>query len=231
MSLYNQLIAEFDQLADADKAKHLMRFFKTGKGDYGEGDLFLGITVPEQRKLVRKYKLLDDISLSKLIKSKYHEHRLTGLLILTQKYESTKTEKTKYYRMYIDHINYVNNWDLVDTTCHKVVGHYLLNNKKIDVLYKMAKSDHLWTKRIAIVSTYHFIKNGILNPTIKISNLLLNDSHDLIHKAVGWMLRELGKQDENLLRAYLEDNAKKMPRTMLRYAIERLKDRKYYLNL
>ncbi len=223
--LENRIIKSYDQ----EKAKILQRFFKTGQGEYGEGDIFLGISVPDQRKIAMDFIDLRPEDIKKLLDSKIHEKRLIGLLILVEKFKKTKNKDI--YDFYLENKNSVNNWDLVDLTADKIVGTYLINKNK-DILYNLAKSDNLWDRRIAIVSTFAFIKNDKFEDCLKISSILLNDKHDLIHKAVGWMLREIGKRDERILKSFLDGNYKKMPRTMLRYSIERLNksDRKKYLN-
>ncbi len=226
-----QLKKELKSLANPKQAKILQRFFKTGLGQYGEGDIFLGIKVPAQREVANKYTHLSFANIKDLLKSKIHEHRLVGVLILVSKYKGVgEQEKKKIFNFYIKNYQGINNWDLVDLSAPTIVGDYLLNKNK-NILYKLAKSKNLWQKRIAIISTFTFIKNNKFNNTLKISKLLLNDDHDLIHKAVGWMLRELGKRDQKIEEEFLKKHVKKMPRTMLRYAIERFpeKKRKSYL--
>lgn len=219
-------------LANPAKAKILMGFFKTGPGEYGEGDKFLGIVVPEQRKLVRKYLHLSLLDIKKIITSKFHEKRLIALLILVAKFARTsESEQAKIYKFYLGHTKYINNWDLVDLTADRIVGAYLLNKNKL-ILLKLAKSKDLWERRIAMLSTFHYIKQGQTEWPLKIAKILLNDQHDLIQKAVGWMLREIGKRcDEKILLNFLDTYYKEMPRTCLRYAIERLPEvkRQHYL--
>ncbi len=226
------LIKDFEQIQNPEKAKILSRFFKTGKGEYGYGDIFLGITVPQQRLLVKKFFDLNLQDTIKLLRSKIHEHRLTALLILVKKFEKENYERTKenIYNLYLDNTKYINNWDLVDLSAPKIVGNFLLNKNR-EILYKLAKSKDLWEKRISIISTFTFIRNFEYLDTIEISKILLQDKHDLIHKSVGWMLREMGKRDINILKNFLDNYYKIMPRTMLRYSIEKLpKDiRAYYL--
>lgn len=229
----NELTKELHTLADPARAAILARFFKTGPGQYGEGDQFLGIMVPTAHKLVSKYYLqLDLADIDKLIGSPYHEVRLVALLMLVRKYEKTKsdTEKTRLYEYYLDHRQFINNWDLVDLSTPKIVGDYLLSHPR-DILYQLASSDNLWERRISIMATFAFIRAGEFEDTLKLSKMLLHDHHDLIHKAVGWMLREMGKKDKMTLLNFLDEYASVMPRTMLRYAIEKLsdKERKYYL--
>ncbi|MBS3091908.1 DNA alkylation repair protein [Candidatus Pacearchaeota archaeon] len=217
--------------ANSEKAKILQGFFKTGKGQYGEGDVFLGITVPETRKLAVKYKEIPLIQVKELIESRIHEERLLAVLILVNKYQTTNDKNIVDF--YKQHNHKMNNWDLVDLSADKIIGKYYFNNKdKIKELYSLASSDNLWERRTSIVSTYYFIKNNEFYNTINIAEILLKDKHDLIQKAVGWMLREVGKRDESVLKRFLNKYNKSMPRTMLRYSIEKLpeKERKYYLN-
>ncbi len=221
--------------SNPQKAKILQRFFKTGKGEYGEGDVFLGITVPESRKIAKKYVSisLDEITL--LLQSKIHEERLISLLILVEKFNKAD-DKKQIFDFYLENTKYINNWDLVDLSADKIIGNFLFYFGKDYPIYKilltnLAKSTNLWERRIAIISTFHFIKNNQFEETLKIAELLLKDKHDLIHKAVGWMLREIGKKDQNIIESFLKENYKSMPRTMLRYAIEKLPEdkRKAYL--
>ncbi len=228
-----QIEQELKKKANKEKAVILAKFFKTGKGEYGEGDIFLGITVPQQRKIAKKHANLTLKEISKLLKSKIHEFRLTALLILIEKYKKTSEKKKKLiYWFYLKHLKFINNWDLVDLSCPQIIGSYLQGKNKKQ-LYKLANSSNLWQKRIAIISTHTFIRNGNFADALKISELLLNDEHDLIHKAVGWMLREIGKRDQKTEEKFLEKHCKKMPRTMLRYAIEKFgeKKKKVYMSL
>lgn len=217
-----------------------MWFFKTGKGEYGEGDKFLGPNMPEQRRVAKKF--WKDISLFEtleLLKSRYHEERMVALLILMFKYKETnklknkkesETEKQKIFKAYLANTKYINNWDLVDVTCRDIVGAYVYDKNR-EILYKLAQRSDLWEKRIAIVSTAYFIGKNDLDDTFKISEILLGDQHDLIHKAVGWMLREAGKRDKTRLLNFLDKFGPHMPRTMLRYSIEKFspEERKYLL--
>ena len=220
-----------------DKAKLLARFFKTGKGEYGEGDTFWGITVPEQRVVAKEFVALSLPEIKKLLQSPVHECRLTALLILTYQYAKAvrnsdpKTQKN-IFDVYIKNTKYINNWDLVDVTCHIIVGGYLYDKDR-SILYDFANSKNIWKKRIAIVSTFYFIREKDFSDSLKIGEMLLGDTHDLIHKAVGWMLREVGKRDEKVLHDFLKKNVTKMPRTTLRYSIERLPEefRRYYMNM
>ena len=212
--------------SDEDKAKVLQGFFKTGKGQYGEGDIFLGVSVPKTREISKK--AVDKFSLDnvqELLESRVHEERLAGILILTEKYKKAGDRDKKInYNFYLANAKCINNWDLVDLSAPKVVGNYLLEKKNRYILYEFAKSENLWEKRIAIVSTFSFIRDGQFDDTLRISKILLGDSHDLIHKAVGWMLREVGKRDKKLLEKFLRDNYSELPRTTLRYAIERFEE-------
>ena len=205
-----------------EKAAFYPRFFKTGKGEYGEGDKFLGVVVPDQRAIARQSRGIPLDELEKLLDSKWHECRLTSLYILADQYSRAKTEseRKEIYQFYIRKIDQVNNWDLVDASCHKIVGPYLWERGR-QPLIRMAKARHLWKNRIAIVSTYYFIKRDDLGTTLDVAGILVDHPHDLIHKAAGWMLRELGKQNEPLMLGFLREYPD-MPRTMLRYAIEKL---------
>jgi len=223
---------ELKKLANSKQAEILQRFFKTGKGEYGEGDIFLGVKVPIQRKVADKFQELSLKDIEKLLKSKIHEHRMTALLILIKQYKKAdEREKKKIFNFYLKNTKNINNWDLVDISAPKIMGEYLLNKPR-NVLYKLAKSDNLWERRIAIISTFTFIRNNEFDDTLKIAKILLNDKHDLIHKAVGWMLREVGKRDQKIEEEFLKKHYSKMPRVMLRYAIERFeeKKRKFYLS-
>jgi 3-methyladenine DNA glycosylase AlkD len=236
-----QLQSDLLRLKNSKKAKILQGFFKTGKGEYGEGDMFLGITVPVQRKISQQYSALQLSDVDRLLASKIHEHRLVGLLILVHQYQKgDAAAKNKIYQFYLRHAQQVNNWDLVDLTAPNIVGAQLLDNQKNSksrpnraMLYRLAKSKNLWERRIAIVATHTFIRNNEFQDTLNISEQLLQDKHDLIHKACGWMLREVGKRDEKVLKKFLDKNNTHMPRTMLRYAIERFneKERQHYLKL
>jgi len=206
--------------SNAYLSEFLQRFFKTGKGDYAEGDVFAGIKVPVSRKIAKQFRDLSLNDLSILIKSKIHEERLIALFILVGKMKKAdEKEKEKIYKFYLKNLKYVNNWDLVDLSAEKIIGEYLFDKER-KLLFELAKGD-LWEKRIAVMSTFNFIKKNDLGTTLKISKLLLKDKHDLIHKAVGWMLREIEKRDINTEEAFLKIHYKNMPRTMLRYAIEK----------
>lgn len=215
--MLNQLISELQDHASSEKAKIYQRFFKTGKGQYGEGDIFLGLTMPKQREITRKYITLSLPKIQKLLNSKIHEHRMAAGIILTHKYKKNPEE---IFSFYLKNAKKFNNWDLVDVTCPRIIGEFLLNKDK-KPLYQLVRSDNLWEKRIAIVSTCTFIKHNQFEDTLAISELLLKDKHDLIHKAVGWMLREVGKKDQQVLNKFLKQHYKDIPRTTLRYAIEK----------
>ncbi|WP_374032684.1 DNA alkylation repair protein [Bdellovibrio bacteriovorus] len=234
LSAVSQLQKDVQSQADASRAVILQRFFKTGKGEYAEGDVFLGLTVPQSRKIAKKYaSALNLKELDTLMKSPNHEERLIALLILVSQFqEASEKEQTRIFKLYIKNSKYVNNWDLVDTSAPAIVGGYLLNRDR-SVLKELATSKNLWQRRIAMLATFHFIYNGESADTLKIAKLLLKDEHDLIHKAVGWMLREMGKKvsEEKLLK-FLDQHAAKMPRTMLRYSLEKLlaEKRKHYMS-
>lgn len=217
------IISELQSVSDKEKAIFLPKFFKTGKGEYGEGDQFLGIQVPKQRKIAKKFfHAIDHENLKKLIASPYHEVRLTAIFMLVGKFEKSKSpeEKCMWVDFYFTHRKFVNNWDLVDSSAHRILGAWLYDKDRT-LLYELAYSSNLWDQRIAIISTYHFIRKNDFEDTIKIAEILLFHPHDLIHKAVGWMLREVGKRDYKTEYEFLEKHCIKMPRTMLRYAIEK----------
>jgi len=229
----NKLREKIKRVSNKKHAEAMLWFFKTGKGEYGEGDIFAGIKVPVQRKIAKEFLNLNFTELKELLKSKVHEERLIALLILVEKYEKgEEKEKNKIFRFYINNRKGINNWDLVDLSAPKIIGHYLLNKDK-KLLYDFAKSENLWDRRIAILATYSFIKSGNFDDALRISDLLLNDKHDLIHKAVGWMLREVGKKNLAVEEIFLQPRYNKMPRTMLRYAIEKFPEtkRKKYLEV
>lgn len=222
---------ELQVKTNPSKIKIYSNFFKTGKGEYGEGDKFLGITVPEQRSIAKKYLDLSLDDIESLLQSDIHEHRLTSLLILVEQYKkASETEKEKIVTFYLKNAQRVNNWDLVDLTAPNILGPYLINKDK-KILYTLSKSSNLWEKRIAIVATLAFIRKEEFEDTLKISELYLNEKHDLLQKATGWMLREMGKKNEQVLEEFLQKNFKNMPRTMLRYSIERLSKerREFYM--
>ena len=218
---YQEIIAHLEDLADSEIAAHSQRFFKTGKGEYGYGDKFLGIRVPILREAAKLFKDASEAEITRLLKSKYHEIRLLSLLILVGQFSmGSEDEKEKIYNLYLKHTNYINNWDLVDTSAHYIVGVWLTDRDR-SKLYELANSNNLWERRISIMSTFYFIKNGDYRDTLKLSETLINDSEDLIHKAVGWMLREIGNRDQEVEEEFLKKHYKQMPRTMLRYSIEK----------
>ena len=228
-----EIIEELRHLGNEEKAVHLSRFFKTGKGEYGEGDRFLGVKVPEQREVARKYGQADWQTLETLVASPWHEARLTGLLMLVRRFEQARgneVERAQCVAFYLGHTACINNWDLVDLTCYKLLGVWL-EDKDRSVLYRLADSDNLWEQRIAIVSTYAFIRRSDFADTLALAEKLMTHKHDLIHKAIGWMLREIGKRDRSVLTAFLEQHASHLPRTTLRYAIEHYTEaeRQYFL--
>ena len=223
--MIEQLKSTLQDLADDDKAKIMMRFFKTGKGEYSEGDIFLGISVPNQRLIAKEfYQQVSLNDIKNLLNSNIHEYRLTALLILVLKYEKSKDELVRkdIIDFYLAQTSQINNWDLVDTSCYKILGHYCFHQKREELLFELADSDDLWEKRIAIVSTMYFIKQKSFSivPEIVLKNL--NHSHDLMHKANGWMLREMGNMNEEKLIEFLDEYTLQMPRTTLRYALEKI---------
>ncbi|MEI6863475.1 MAG: DNA alkylation repair protein [Candidatus Omnitrophota bacterium] len=217
---------ELQKHSDRNKAKILQGFFKTGPGEYAEGDIFIGINVPILRILAKKYQCLPFNETLRLLKSHIHEERLLSLFILILKYRKAgPREKEKIYKTYLRNSKYINNWDLVDVTAKHIVGDYLYDKNRKE-LYKLARSGSLWERRIAVLATFHFIERGDYKDTLKIAKILLLDKHDLIHKAVGWMLREVGKRDIRAEERFLGKSYSRMPRTMLRYAIERFPENK-----
>ncbi len=224
---------ELKKLANKEHAVLLGRYFKTGKGEYGEGDIFLGLTVPQQRSVAKKYRDVPFTDLEDLLRDPVHECRLTALLILCAKFaKADKAERKKIVGFYLRNTHYINNWDLVDLSSHEILGTYLSDKPKArTILYTLARSKNIWEKRIAIISTFAFLQRNEVTDTLNIAELLVHDTHDLIHKAVGWALREVGKRDMTAEVAFLNKYYRTMPRTTLRYAIERFpKDaRTYYM--
>lgn len=222
-----EIIDELNKYKNEQKAAFLPRFFKTGKGQYGEGDRFIGVVVPHARLVAKKFVNAEDQTLRELLASPIHEYRLTALLVLTYRYASLKNDDDRKacVDFYISQVDAINNWDLVDLTCYKILGHWL-HDKDKQLLYDWARANHLWKQRIAMVSCMHFVKHGQYQDALAIADILQQHPHDLIHKAVGWILREIGKADEALLTAYLLPRYRQMPRTMLRYAIERFEEPK-----
>ncbi|VVB98984.1 DNA alkylation repair enzyme [uncultured archaeon] len=227
----NTIKKELRQSANQEKARLLQRFFKTGKGEYGEGDVFLGVVVPETRRVAKKHFMeIDFAGVERLLDSKMHEDRLCGLLILVLKFNKAKGDekmRKEIFDFYISHAKLANNWDLVDLSAPAISGGYLWeacesgNETEKEILYRFAKSENLWERRIAVLSTFAFIREKSFSDSFRIAEMLLQDKHDLIHKAVGWMLREIGKRDKKAEENFLEKHCAKMPRTMLRYAIEK----------
>jgi 3-methyladenine DNA glycosylase AlkD len=225
------ILDELQSIGTPEKAIHLQRFFKTGTGQYGEGDVFIGVVVPHIRSIAKSNLRIPMAEIYKLLMSKYHEARLCALVILTERFKKGYGEERKeIHDFYMKNTSHINNWDLVDLTCPTVVGEYL-TDKNRDILYELVDRNGLWEQRISIVSTFAFIRKGDFFDTLELSKKLLNHPHDLIHKAVGWMLRETGKRDRNILTGFLENYAAKMPRTALRYAIEHYPEpeRQYFL--
>ena len=211
-------------LADPTQAEQAQRFFKTAPGDYGAGDCFYGIRVPELRKLAKAFSELSLRETEKLLKSPYHEARLVALIILVNQFQhGDEKQRQVIFDSYLGNRCYINNWDLVDVSADKIVGPMLISRER-DLLYTLARSESVWDRRIAIMATFHFIKHGEFDETLKLAALLLDDDHDLIHKAVGWMLREIGKRDQKREECFLLEHYRLMPRTMLRYAIEKFEE-------
>ncbi|MFP7656676.1 DNA alkylation repair protein [Chryseobacterium proteolyticum] len=214
-------------LSIPEKAEFFPKFFKTGKGEYGEGDIFLGVKVPDQRIVAKEYYSKISLKeLSVLLASGFHEYRLTALFMLISKFEKTKVaeEKKEIVDFYLNHLPYINNWDLVDSSCYKILGRYAFENQQEHLLRDLSHSDEMWHKRIAVVGTMHYIKKGFFHLTKEFVTTNLSHTHDLMHKANGWLLREMGNKNEGELVAYLNKYYKEMPRTCLRYAIEKLNE-------
>jgi len=228
--MIGKLKKDLQVLADPEKAKILSRFFKTGKGEYGEGTIFLGIVVPVLRKIAKRYNTLSFAELQGLLNSNIFEYRLVALLVLVGQYQKRGSKRKRVVSFYLKNAKRVNSWGLVDISAPKILGDYLLDKDR-RVLYRLVRSKNLWERRIAVLSTFAFIREGQFDDALKISEILLTDDHDLIHKAVGWMLREVSKKDLSVLREFLDQHASMMPRTMLRYSIEKLpeRQRKSYL--
>lgn len=232
MNTLSQIKKTLSNLAQESSTNNAV-FFKTNPGGYAEHDQFIGVSVPDLRKIAKEFSDASLDEISKLLKSKINEERLLALILLVNQYQiPNKDAQAKRFQFYLDHLKHVNNWNLVDSSAHLIIGAHILNDDK-KLLVTLAKSKEMWERRIAIVSTWYFIRKNQLEWTFKIALLLLKDDHDLIHKAVGWMLREAGKKDETMLIEFLDQHATKMPRTMLRYSIEKFPDakRKYYLSL
>ena len=219
-------------LASETQAEISARFFKTAPGEYGEGDCFIGVKMPQLHALAREYaRLMKPTDVLPLLTDTIHECRMLALLVWTRLFpKSPETTRSQIYSLYLSHTVYINNWDLVDLSAYKIVGEYLLQRDRSELL-RLAESASLWEQRIAIVSTFAFIRRNDFTDTLRIADMLLRYKHDLIHKAVGWMLREVGKRDKAVLTTFLETRHSNMPRTMLRYAIERLSpaERAYFM--
>ncbi len=232
MNTLSQIKQTLNSLAQESSTNNAV-FFKTNPGGYAEHDQFIGVSVPDLRKIAKSFSDIPLEEISKLIKSKVNEERLLALILLVNQYQKSDINaRNERFQFYLDHLKHVNNWNLVDCSAHLIIGAHLINDDK-KFLVSLAKSKDMWERRIAIVSTWYFIRKNQLEWTFKIALLLLKDDHDLIHKAVGWMLREAGKKDEIMLIEFLDQHATKMPRTMLRYSIEKFSDtkRKHYLSL
>ncbi len=227
-----QIQEELNAYSTTEKREFLPYFFKTGKGQYGEGDKFLGVVVPDTRKVAKKYKDIPFIEVTKLLNNEYHECRLCALLILVELFKKTKdeTRKQEIVDFYLAHTHCINNWDLVDLSAKDIVGEYLVDKDR-SVLYQLADSSLLWDQRIAIIATFAFIRRNDYQDILDLSRRLLYHKHDLMHKAIGWMLREMGKRDKMHLTDFLDRYSKEMPRTMLRYSIEKLspEERAFYM--
>ncbi|NGN97823.1 DNA alkylation repair protein [Grimontia sp. S25] len=227
----HQIIKEAKQLGDEKVAEHSGRFFKSGPGEYAEGDKFIGIRVPVVRALAKRHMAASLKTISVLLESEWHEIRLLALVMLSEQFKKADSEFQKViFDFYLSRTHLINNWDLVDSSAHHIVGGYLVDKKR-DILYSLAESNSLWERRIAMMATFPFIRLNQFDDTIKLAETLLDDKEDLIHKMCGWMLRELGKRDLPLLRTFLDKHASVMPRTMLRYAIEKMtaEERQHYM--
>lgn len=223
--------ADLKSVARPEKVEILSGFFKTGKGGYGEGDIFIGVVVPDNRKIAKRYFTISMLEIETMLASEIHEHRLSALLCLVEKYtKSNDCEKKDIVDFYLSHTAGINNWDLVDLSAPQIIGNYMLTHDHSTLFY-LSQSSNMWEQRIAIVSTYTLIKNKMFDTTIALATHYLNHKHDLIHKATGWMLREMGKRDESVLISFLNSYSTSMPRTTLRYAIEKLDPdtRSYYM--
>jgi 3-methyladenine DNA glycosylase AlkD len=231
--MLEDLKTELHNKSSPERAVFVSRFFKTGKGQYGEGDIFIGVSNPDARQIAKKYAQISLLETEQLLQSPIHEHRFVALVLLTHRFAKSRGEaQENVVSCYLRNIEKINNWDLVDISCHKIIGPYLFDKER-SLLYELAARPHLWSQRIALISTFHFIGKRQFTDTLQLSEMLLSHPHDLIHKAIGWMLREIGKRDELVLEEFLQDHIRQMPRTALRYAIEKfgVSKRKYYLAL
>ena len=227
----SDILVRLQVLANPRDAKFLQRFFKTGSGEYGEGDVFLGIRAPQMKKTVREFR--DQVSraeIAVLLDSEIHEARVFALSMLVDIFDRDETARKEIFDFYISHTARINNWDLVDLSAAPIVGGWLFDRDR-KLLYRLVKSKSVWERRIAVIATYRFIRKNDFSETLKLAELLLRDEHDLMHKATGWMLREIGKRDVKTLETFLGKHAARMPRTMLRYAIEKFPEprRQQYL--
>lgn len=221
-----EIVLELKRLGNEDIASHSQYFFKTGKGEYGEGDIFLGIRVPVLRQQVKLFVTAPLNEVEKLLHSKFHEARLLAVLILVAQFKcGNNQQKANIYKLYLSNTDFINNWDIVDSSAHLIIGPYL-QERSHKILYKLAKSKKLWERRIAVMSTFHFIKQNDFTTALEIIELLLEDKEDLIHKVTGWMLREIGKREQEAEEIFLKEHYQLMPRTMLRYAIEKFPERR-----
>lgn len=231
-AVFDEITERLGEMGDPDIAVHSQRFFKTGKGEYGEGDRFLGIRVPAIRKCVKDYRLIGLMDALELLGSPFHEVRLLAVLLLVDQYARAedRSQQAAVYKAYLSHARRINNWDLVDCSADKIVGEHLFSRSR-KPLYRLARSKDLWERRIAIIATFHFIRRGAFEDTLAVAEQLIGDDEDLIHKAVGWMLREVGNRNRKIEEAFLNKHYRNMPRTMLRYAIEKFpeKERLAYL--
>ncbi len=233
MTAAQQLQQELQNLADEKKAKHLSQFFKTGKGQYAEGDIFLGINVPVIKSIVKKYyKNISRDEITDMLHSPWHDYRFAALQILVRQYEqATENEQKALVDVYLTNLVRINNWDLVDCSAHKIIGAWAYQNKDLNQIEKLADSKSLWQERIAVVASWYFIKQEQYDLTLNLAKKFINHTHDLMHKAVGWMLREVGKKNKAVLTDFLDKYASQLPRTTVRYAIERFtkEEKKKYM--
>jgi 3-methyladenine DNA glycosylase AlkD len=228
----DEIITTLRTAANPERAQLMQRYFKTGPGEYGEGDTFLGIPMPEARKVAKRYEKLSLAETVSLLHSPAHEARMVALLILCRQYRRADVSgKDRIYGLYLENTQFINNWDLVDLSARDIVGAHLASRNR-ERLYSLAASPLIWERRIAVLATFHFLNLGDFPDSLRIARLLLADREDLIHKAVGWMLREIGKRDQSVEEEFLREHYRNMPRTMLRYAIERLPEdlRQRYLD-
>lgn len=231
----NDVLTALEKHASPADAAFLERFFKTGEGEYGAGDVFIGVRVPQTRQVAVQFKAISLTDIEALLESPIHEMRLCAVIIMTLQAKRADASHLKALaELYLRRTDRINNWDIVDTSCRDIIGEYILQNpEKRRLARRLARSDNIWERRIAMISTWQWIRAGHLGPTFEIAELLIGDTHDLIHKAVGWMLREAGKKDSDQLRQFLISHIRQLPRTTLRYAIERFEpdERRYFLKL